>query len=101
MGITALYRMEAVEEAIGKGCRRDDVFVERLWRSIKYGEVYLHAYETVSATRDGIGRCVNFYNTRQPHSSLQARVPDVVYFVSLPDLRLSKTQRHRGRLRET
>ena len=68
----------------GKGCWRDNVFVERVWRSIKYEEVYLHAYETVSAAREGIGRYINFYNTRRPHSSHQARTPDVVYFASLP-----------------
>ncbi len=68
----------------GKGCWRDNVFIERVWRSIKYEEVYLHAYETVSAARDGIGRYINFYNTRRPHSSHQARTPDVVYFASLP-----------------
>jgi putative transposase len=67
----------------GKGCWRDNVFVERLWRSIKYEEVYLHAYETVSAAREGIGRYIVFYNTRRPHSSHRARTPDVVYFASL------------------
>ncbi len=50
----------------GKDCWRDNVFVERLWRSIKYEEVYLHAYETVSAAREGIRRYINFYNTRRP-----------------------------------
>ena len=68
----------------GKGCWRDNVFIERVWRSTKYEEVYLHAYETVSTARDGIGRYINFYNTRRPHSSHQARTPDVVYFASLP-----------------
>ena len=68
----------------GKGCWRDNVFIERLWRSIKYEEVYLHAYESVSQARTGIGRYIGFYNTRRPHSSLQARTPDVVYFDSLP-----------------
>jgi len=67
----------------GKGCWRDNVFVERVWRSIKYEEVYLHAYENVSAAREGIGRYINFYNTRRPHSSHQARTPDVVYFALL------------------
>ena len=51
----------------GKGCWRDNVFIERVWRSIKYEEVYLHAYETVSAAREGIGRYIVFYNTRRPH----------------------------------
>ena len=68
----------------GKGCWRDNVFIERVWRSIKYEEVYLHAYETVSAARAGLGRYINFYNTRRPHSSHQARTPDVVYFALLP-----------------
>ena len=67
----------------GKGCWRDNVFIERVWRSIKYEEVYLHAYETVSAAREGIGRYIVFYNTRRPHSSHAARTPDVVYFASL------------------
>ena len=67
----------------GKGCWRDNVFIERVWRSIKYEEVYLHAYETVSAAREGIGRDIDFYNTRRPHSSHQARTPDVVYFAAL------------------
>ncbi len=72
----------------GKGCWRDNVFVERLWRSIKYEEVYLHAYETVSAARIGIGigRYIEFFNIRRPHSSLAARTPDVVYVESLPGL---------------
>ena len=48
----------------GKGCWRDNVFIERAWRSIKYEEVYLHAYETVSAAREGISRYINFHNTR-------------------------------------
>ena len=66
----------------GKGCWRDNVFLERVWRSIKYEEVYLHDYETVSVAREGIGRYINFYNARRPHSSHQARTPDVVYFAS-------------------
>ena len=68
----------------GKGCWRNNVFIERLWRSIKYEEVYLHAYESVSQTRGGIGRYIELYNTRRPHSSLGAQTPDVVYFQTLP-----------------
>jgi putative transposase len=68
----------------GRGCWRDNVFVERLWRSIKYEEVYLKAYETVSAARTGIGECLTFYNTRRPHQAHAGRTPDVVYFNSLP-----------------
>jgi putative transposase len=68
----------------GKGCWRDNVFVERLWKSIKYEEVYLHAYETVSAARAGIGRYVEFYNARRPHSSLDGSTPDEFYYRHLP-----------------
>jgi putative transposase len=64
----------------GKGAWRDNVFVERLWRSVKYEEVYLHAYKSVSEARAGIGRYLAFYNTRRPHSSLDRMTPDQVYF---------------------
>ena len=65
----------------GKGAWRDNVFVERLWRSVKYEEVYLYAYDTVSAARTGIGRYLDFYNTRRPHSSLDERTPDQAYSI--------------------
>src|SRR5579863_10585704 len=68
----------------GKGCWRDNVFVERFWKTIKYEEVYLHAYESVSAAKAGLGRYITFYNTRRPHASLDRRTPDEVYFESLP-----------------
>ena len=64
----------------GKGCWRDNVFVERFWRSIKYEEVYLHAYESGSQARAGIGRYIAFYNTQRPHSALDGRTPDAAYF---------------------
>ena len=67
----------------GKGCWRDNVFVERLWKSIKYEEVYLHGYDSVSAARAGIGRYLGFYNERRPHRSLDGATPDSVYFNSL------------------
>ena len=67
----------------GKGAWRDNVFVERLWRSIKYEEVYLHAYKTVSEARESIGRYVTFYNSRRPHSSLDRQTPDQAYFNTL------------------
>lgn len=67
----------------GRGCWRDNIFVERLWRSLKYEEVYLHAYDSVSAATAGIGRYVTLYNTRRPHSSLTDRTPDDVYFSPL------------------
>jgi putative transposase len=68
----------------GKGCWRDNVFVERLWRSIKYEEIYLHAYATVSEAKANLARYLQFYNYRRPHSSLDGLPPDTVYFKSLP-----------------
>ena len=75
----------------GKGAWRDNVFVERLWRTIKYEEVYLHAYESVSAARAGIGRYLDLYNRRRPHSSLDGMTPDQAYFgpESTPPIRLA------------
>ena len=70
----------------GKGAWRDNVFVERLWRSVKYEEVYLRAYETVAEARNSIGRYLDFYNGGRPHSSLDDRTPDQAYF-DLPPLR--------------
>ena len=68
----------------GKGAWRDNVFVERLWRSVKYEEVYLRAYDTVADARASIGRYLGFYNTRRPHSSLDRQTPDRAYFTWLP-----------------
>ena len=64
----------------GKGCWRDNVFIERFWRTIKYEEVYLRAYETVSQARESIARYIAFYNSQRGHSSLQDRTPDAAYF---------------------
>ena len=68
----------------GKGAWRDNVFVERLWRSVKYEEVYLRAYDNVSEARASIGRYLDFYNRRRPHSSLDGNTPDHAYFTPLP-----------------
>ncbi len=68
----------------GKGCWRDNIFVERLWRSLEYEEVYLHAYDSVSAATAGIGRYFTLYNNRRPHSSLTDRTPDDAYFFPRP-----------------
>jgi putative transposase len=75
----------------GKGAWRDNVFVERLWRSVKYEEVYLHAYDSVGAAREGIGRYLDLYNRRRPHSSLDGRTPDQAYYdhTSMPPIRLA------------
>lgn len=85
---TGLLRQQDITiRMAGKGCWRNNVFVERLWRSIKCEEVYLHAYEAVSQARQSIGRFIDSYNTPRPHSRLQARTPDVVYFDSRPALK--------------
>ena len=68
----------------GKGSWRDNVFVERLWRSVKYEEVYLKAYESVSEARTALGRYFDFYNGRRPHSRLGGMTPDESYTKSLP-----------------
>ena len=57
-----------------------NIFIERFWRTIKYEEVYLRAYESVSGARRHITRYLEFYNVRRPHTSLADRTPDAVYF---------------------
>jgi putative transposase len=66
----------------GKGRWMDNMFIERLWRTIKYEEVYLRAYHTVAAARTGIGRYLSFYNARRTHQALGRLTPDEVYFQS-------------------
>ena len=83
-----LIKNEIAVSMDGKGAWRDNVFVERLWRSVKYEEVYLRAYESVSDVRASIGRYLDFYNGRRPHSSLDGITPDHAYFTPLP-LRLA------------
>jgi len=67
----------------GKGAWRDNVFIERLWRTVKYEHVYLHAYESTSEAKSKIGNYFEFYNRRRPHSKLDRLTPDQVYFESL------------------
>jgi putative transposase len=71
----------------GRGQWRDNVFVERLWKSVKYEDVYLKAYDTVSDARAGISSYIEFYNSRRPHRAHAGRTPDVVYFAALPATR--------------
>ena len=90
------FCVEAVQEAIdhygvpeifnmdGRGAWRDNVFVERLWRSVKYDEVYLHAYSSVIEARQGLDRYFRFYNQIRPHSSFDKKTPDEFYFENLP-----------------
>ena len=68
----------------GKGSWRDNVFVERLWKSVKYEEVYLKAYDTVAEARASLGQYLDFYNRQRPHSSLDRRTPDEAYFSPTP-----------------
>ena len=84
--LNVLRRRQIQISMDGKGCWRDNVFVERLWRSVKYEEVYLHGYETVSDVRAGLTRYFQFFNQRRPHSGLRSRIPDSVFFIALPDL---------------
>ena len=67
----------------GKGCWRDNVFVERLWKSIKYEEVYVHAYDTVNAAHQGLERYRTFYNQTRPHQALDGQTPDQVHYDNL------------------
>ena len=66
----------------GKGRWVDNVFVERLWRSVKYEEVYLKAYDSMAAAKTSLGRYFAFYNTERRHQSLDRRTPDSVYYES-------------------
>ena len=68
----------------GKGCWRDNVFVERLWKSVKYEHVCLNAYEFTFDARTNIAVYIDSYNRRRPCSSLDRKTPDDVYFLSTP-----------------
>jgi putative transposase len=70
----------------GKGCWRDNVVIERFWKSLKYEEVYLHAYDSASQAKAGIAKYIDFYNSERPHSTLDGQTPDAVYFPSTPSL---------------
>ena len=77
---SVLLREKIAISMDGRGAWRDNVFVERLWRSVKYEEVYLRAYSSVSDARASLGRYITFYNGRRPHSSLDRKTPDQAYF---------------------
>jgi putative transposase len=80
---SVLLREEIACRMDRRGAWRDNVIVERLWRSVKYEEVYLRAYGSVSEARASIGRYLGFFNARRPHSSLAAKTPDQIYFDNL------------------
>jgi putative transposase len=71
----------------GKGSWRDNVFIERLWRSVKYEEIYLKAYESVGQARKSIANYLTWYNQQRPHSSLADKTPDEAYFAMLPAIK--------------
>lgn len=82
--VAEVQRIGARQSMDGKGCWRDNVFVERLWRSVKYEEVYLKAYDSVSAARQSLAKYFDFYNARRPHQSHGGRTPDMIYFATQP-----------------
>ena len=82
---TGLLKQHGIRISMdGQGAWRDNVFVERLWKSVKYEEVYLKAYNTVSEARTSIGKYFEFYNRRRPHSSLDRMTPEQLYFNQRP-----------------
>ena len=76
---TMLTRHDIKISMDGKGRWADNVYIERLWRSIKYELVYLHRFETVTEARNAIASYIDFYNTQRPHQALGYKVPDDVY----------------------
>jgi putative transposase len=83
IGVLLAHRIEISMD--GKGAWRDNVFVERLWRTIKYEEIYLKAYGSVLEARASLGQYLDFYNSRRPHSSLGGRTPDTAYGHTTPE----------------
>lgn len=82
---TGLLKAHGIQISMdGRGCWRDNVVVERLWRSLKYEEVYLQAYETICDAQEGVARYLTFYNQSRPHQALDGQTPDRVYWDNLP-----------------
>jgi len=81
---TGLLKAQGIQISMdGKDCWRDNVFVERLWKSLKYEEVYVHAYDTISAAQQGLERYLRFYNQTRPHQAFAGQTPDQVYYDNL------------------
>lgn len=81
MAFTELLKSHGIAISMdGKGAWRDNVFIERFWKSLKYEEVYLRAYDVPSDAKNFIGRYVGFYNEQRPHSAHRGQTPDAVYF---------------------
>jgi putative transposase len=87
--VDAVHRSGARLSMDGKGAWRDNVFVERLWRSVKYERVYLRGYDSVSEARCDLAEYMRWYNTTRPHSSLEDRTPDQAYWQNLPALAIA------------
>ncbi len=80
-GFTGVLKAAGIQISMdGKGRWVDNVFVERLWRSVKYEEVYLRAYDSIGEARTSLGRYFGFYNAKRRHQSLDRRTPDSVYY---------------------
>jgi len=71
----------------GRNRWRDNIFIERLWKTVKYEEVYLKAYESITHARKELEKFFDRYNIRRPHQGLNDRTPDEVYFCTLPKIR--------------
>ena len=78
----------------GKGRWLDNVFVERLWRSVKYEEIYLHAYETPREVKTALASYFRFYNERRPHQGLEDRTPDEMYFGTVTNRKRQRRMKH-------
>lgn len=88
--LTDLLKNKGIEISMdGKDCWRDNVFVERLWKSVKYEEVYPKAFDTVAAARENLGTDPTFYNARRPHQSLDGKTRDPFYFADLPPMKIT------------
>jgi len=85
--VAEVARIGARQSMDGRGCWRDNVLVERLWRSVKYEDVYLKAYDSVGAARASLAAYFAFYNQCRPHQSHDGSTPDMVYFQALPQAR--------------
>ncbi len=98
---TGLLKEHAIKISMdGKGAWRDNVLIQRLWRSVKYEEVYLRAYDSVSHARASLARYFAFYNARRTHSSLERHTPDEVYFRPAANAQGCVTQPQRIHLSE-
>ena len=73
----------------GKGCWEGNVFAERLWKSVKYEEVYLKAYDSLPEAKANLGAYLNFFNAHRPHQSFDGKMPDTVYYAALPQQRIA------------